>query len=118
ELLEFLDSELDNEELNPSPITLLLFTKPCEDTRDRLGCREQLLFGKKLLKQFCVVWHRAQSASDIELESAPRLAVLNACHRDRAHIVHIHQTAGFLTASGEGDLELASEVLRIRVPQH
>ena len=61
--------------------------------------------------------HRAESPADVELETAHGLALLEFLHRNRAKVVHHHQTAGFTLAAREGDLHLAPEILTVRMRQ-
>ena len=96
------------------------FFSPSRAKTREIACvsRQQFFLGKKLVEQLRVVRHGAQTAADIEFEAAPHFPVLDARDGDGAHVVHVHQAAGFLAAAGEGDLELAAEVLRVRVAEH
>ena len=56
-----------------------------------------------------------QPSTDIEFKSPFLHAVYRLQGSHRTHVVHVGQAAGLVPASGEGDLELPAEVLRVRM---
>ena len=60
-----------------------------------------------------LIRHAAQTAADPEFKTA--FAFAN--HGDGAYVVNAHQTAGFIAATGERDLEFASVILGAGVAQ-
>ena len=82
-----------------------------------MGDGQQFLGGYELVEELGLVWHRAQAAADVELKAALFLAVDGLDHGDAAEVVHVGQAAGFVLAAGEGDLELAPEVLAVGMPE-
>lgn len=59
----------------------------------------------------------AEAAAHVDVEAAHDLAVLHPGAGDGAEVVHHHERAGLVGAAGEGDLELAPEVLAVGVAE-
>ena len=111
--LEFLETELGDQELDARRGTVALLAQARVHPRDRLRDRQQLLGGQEVGEQLGLVRHRAEPAAHVQLEAALRLAIHLARHRHGAQVVHPHQAARLVAAAGEGDLELAPEVLHV-----
>ena len=111
--LELVEPELLHEELDARLRAALLLAQAREDTRDRLREREQLFGGAELREHLGLHRHGAQAAADDDLE--PALTVDHLRHG--AEVVERDQAAGVVVAAAERDLELAPEVLDVRMPQ-
>ncbi len=115
QLSEFFDAELRDQKFDPRPRAVALLAEPSEHARDRLQGRQQFFFGQKLIEQFRLVRHRAQTAADVEREAALLLAIDDSGLGDGAHVVHGHQAARVLLATGKSDFHFAPEVLGVRM---
>src|SRR5690606_40249275 len=94
-----------------------LLAEPRVDAGHRLRQGKHLLLGHELVEELGLVRHGAEAAADVNLETAPPLPVDLAGLRDEAHVVDVHEGAGVVAAAREGDLELAPEVLRVRMAE-
>src|SRR6185312_8421066 len=88
-----------------------------EHAGHRLREGKQLRFRQELVVELGAVGHGPESATDDDLETADDLAVHHAGLRDRAEVVEVREAAGVVRAARERDLELAPEVLRVRVTE-
>jgi hypothetical protein len=61
--------------------------------------------------------HRAEPATDVELEAALHLTIHDPLLGDDAEVVKVREATGVVLAAGEGDLELPAEVLGVVVTQ-
>jgi hypothetical protein len=113
ELAERLDAELRHQELDARPTAIALLAQAREHAGHGLDLGEELLFGCELGEHLGLVGHRAETAAHHHLEAAS--TVLHA--RDEAGVVELHQSAGLLLAARERGLELAPEVLDVRVAE-
>ena len=111
--LELLEAQLGDQELDARRGPVALLAQARVYPRDRLRDRQQLVRCQEVGEQLGLMRHRAEPAADVQLEAAPGLAVHLAGHRHGAQVVHPHQPAGLVAAAGEGDLELAPEVLHV-----
>ena len=97
--------------LRRARVAVLLLAQPREDAADGLGERQQFFFGHELVEQLGLVRHGAEAAADVELEAALDLPSTRASRRCRRGRAVVTSAAGLSLAAGEGDLELAAEVL-------
>jgi hypothetical protein len=111
---KLLDAELGHQELDARATAILLLAEPREHAGDTLHLRQQLFLRRELGEHLRLVGHGAEASAHHDLEAA--LAVHHPSHE--ASVVQLHQTAGLVLAAREGGLELAAEVLNVRMSQH
>src|SRR5690606_30716565 len=117
EAAKLLEAELLEEELHARSRAVLLLAEAREDACDGLRERKHLVDWHEVREELRLLRHRAEPASDEDLEAA-FLSPIHVAHRgDRADVVDRGERAGLLLAAGEGDLEFASEALRVGMPQ-
>ena len=117
ETAELFDSQLSDEKLQARPCAVLLLPEPGENAANGLGDRKELLLGEERIEQLRLIRNGAETAPDIELESAARAAFVGSGPGDEAEIVKRREAAWLVLAAGESNLELATEVLSVRMTQ-
>src|SRR5688572_22315746 len=117
--LEFFDAKLRYQKLDARPVAILLFAESGKYTRNGLRGRQQFFFRQETVKQLGLMWNCSQSTANVQLKAALLDAALRVhfLDCDHAHVVHVDKPTGFVFAARERDLELATEVLYIRVTQ-
>ena len=113
ELFELVDADFLNEELDAGASAALLFAKAGKDAGDRLGKGKKLFFGAELGEHLGLHRHGAEPSTDDDAEAALAITDMG----DRTEIVKGDEPTGIVFTARERDLELASEVLNVGVPQ-
>ena len=110
---EFLNAEARDQKLDARPPAVLLFAEPRKDPGHGLHLGQQFALRRELREHLRLVRHRAEPAAHHHLEAA--LSIPQPRHKSR--VVHLHQPAGGIFAARKSGLELAPEVLHIRVAE-
>ena len=114
--LEFIETELGDQELHARLGAILLLAQPRKNTRYRLRQRHQVFRGKEIAIELGLERQRAQAAADKHLEALDLLAAAVLHLRNGSNVMHAGQAAGVIPAAREGDLELTAEILGVGVP--
>ncbi len=89
-----------------------------EYPQDGFDSGKQFFFGQKIREDRGLRRQAAQPAADEHLEATMRRAVVAADLRDEADVVNARDRASAIVlAAGEGNLELARQVMKIRMAQ-
>ena len=95
----------------------LRFSPSREHPRDRLQGGQHFGLSHERIEERRLVGHRAETAPDVDLESALRACAGLPGPRDHAEVVHVDETARMLPAPRERHLGLAAEVLGVGMPE-
>ena len=117
QFLEFLDSQIVNQEFDARAVAIFLFSQPREDPGNRLRQRQQFLDRHKGIEQFRLVRNGAKSSAHVHGKPALFFAVFGARDGDQAQVVHVREAAGVLRAAAERGLEFPAEALAVRVAE-
>src|SRR5262249_6133721 len=105
---EFFDSKFADQKLDTGCRTILLFTDPGENARDRLSQWQQFFFRHKLIEKFSLMRHGTKTTANVDFEATLFPTVLDVSHRNATHVVHVRESASLFTTSGKSDLEFSA----------
>ena len=89
-----------------------------ENAQDRLDRGKEFFFWQKISEDRGFRGQASQPAANKDLESAARSPVIAADLRDEADVVDARHRAGaIIFATRKRDLELARQIVKIRMPQ-
>ncbi len=114
---ELLVSEFIDQELHASAGSILFLAQAGKDAGDSLREGQHFISGDKLAVELCLLGNCSEPAANVHLETLDPSPVSFLYDGNGPNVVDHRETARFVIAAREGNLEFASEVLRVGAAQ-